>query len=119
MSGTGAGDERGFSIVEVVISLVIFAVAMTGLVSMSVLGSEQLRVAGDEDERWAVSQEKLEELIARDTANLTSGSDTIRGYPLGWTVTKGDPSKVVLLVTARDGSPLSRTDTLVTYVDNR
>lgn len=118
MNGAGSRGERGFSIVEVVISLVIFAVAMTGLVSMSVLGSELLRVGGDEDDRWSVSQVKLEELVAKDTAALTDGSDTIRGYPLTWTVTKGDPTKIVLLLGPREGGALSRSDTLVTYVDN-
>lgn len=110
---------RGYSLVEIVIALVIFAIAMTGLVTMSVLGSEQLRVAHDEDARWSVAQRKLEELIAQDTAALVNGTQTVAGYPLSWTVIKGDPTKIVLVVTAPSGATLSRTDTIVTYIDNR
>ena len=105
--------------VEIVIAVVIFAIAMTGLVTMAVLGSEQLRVAENEDERWAVTQRKLEALIALDTAVLANGTETVAGYPLSWTVTKGDPTRIVLVVAARTGSSLSRADTMVTYVDNR
>lgn len=116
---TKDAGTRGFSLVEIVIALVIFAIAMTGLVSMSVLGSEQLRVADDEDERWSVAQRQLEELIAKDTSALANGTQTVAGYPLSWTVTKGDPTKIVLVITAPSGGTLSRTDTIVTYVDNR
>ena len=116
---TTSVQRGGFSMVEVIIALVIFAIAMTGLVTMSVLGSEQLRVASNEDERWSVTQRKLEELVALDTAALTNGSETLDGYPVSWTVTKGDPTKIVLVVAPRSASTLSRTDTMVTYVDNR
>lgn len=118
MSARGKDARGGFTVVEVVIALMIFGVAITGLMGMSLLASEQLRVAADEDERWAVSQQKLEELVAQDTASLAAGSETIHGYPLTWTVTKGDPTKVLLIVSPNSGSPLGRTDTLVAYVDN-
>lgn len=119
MNHASRPDAAGFSLVELMISLVIFALAMGGLLSMAILGTDQLRAGASEDERWAVAHQKMEELIATDTAALAGGLDTVRGHPLEWTIVKGAPTRIILVVGPEEGALLRRADTIVTYVDNR
>ncbi len=85
-------SEEGFSLVEVMVALAIFAIALTGPAALMVRAMQ----ANDQAQRMTaavnLAQEKLEEL--RDMAPPTSGTDAVSEPNIGdyarvWTVGTG------------------------------
>jgi len=66
--------EQGFSLLEVMVSLVLIAIIMTGLMNFFIASSQQLRVAHTKFVATNLARLKLVEQLNHDFANLTSSS---------------------------------------------
>jgi prepilin-type N-terminal cleavage/methylation domain-containing protein len=69
-----AGDERGFTMIEVMIAIVLLAVATTGLVGLFRIQSGASSFSRHASEATELAQDKLEFLRTQGTA--TAGSET-------------------------------------------
>ncbi len=111
-------DTRGISLVEILVALLIFSVAIIGLSSVGLVSTRTLR-AGDSYARASIAaQSKLDSLRSAGWAALTdglTGSDNVQGYAVSWSVAGTDPRRVTLVV-ARSVMGMIYPDTFVTYV---
>ena len=76
----------GFTLVELLVALMIFAVGMLGLAATA--GSVTRMMGGAKRQVLAatVAQSRLERLRSSPCASITGGSDTTRGIVNKWTV---------------------------------
>ena len=110
-------DARGISVIEVMVALLIFTLAILSLASAGFVASQTLRSGRSYMGAWAAAQSKLDSLTAAGWTALggTSGVDTLQGYPVTWNVQGGNPRRVILVV-ERSVSGKVFADTFVTYV---
>lgn len=90
--------ERGVSLVEVMVGIVILALALLSLSAASGLAARQLYYSRTDSQWSAAVQQKLEELGSQGFANVSNGSGVVQGYNMTWTVTGTDPKTVKLMV---------------------
>lgn len=113
--------DRGFTLVETLVALTIFAFVLTGLTQ----GLMSTIRANDQARRLtragALAQALLEDLQGRDAGALGSGSDTVeRGYRRLWTITADAPvagARTVEIVVEwldRDGRHALRLPSIIT-----
>lgn len=114
-----ARDERGVSLVEVMIGMVILTSALLGLIGASGLAL-QTTIRGRQDlQMWAAVQWKADSLVSLGWGNVSSGSDMVQGFPMSWTVSGTDLEQIDLLVDHTSlGTGAARQDTLVLYLTN-
>ena len=112
-----ARDERGVSLVEVLIGMVMLTAAVLGLVGASGLAL-QTTIRGRRDmQLWAALQWKADSLVSVGWGSVTNGTDTVQGYPMSWTVTGTDLEQIDILVdypSLMTGAMIR--DTLVIYL---
>ena len=72
-------SRRGFSLVEIVVSVTLLAVAMMSLAGASAFGLNQMGKARQDLQYSADVQQVVDSLTAKGWGNVTSGSTTIRG----------------------------------------
>ncbi len=110
-------DARGVSVIEVMVALLIFTLAILSLASAGFVASRSLRSGRSYMGAWSAAQSKLDSLTAAGWTALggTSGVDTVQGYPVTWDVQGDDPRRVILVV-ERSISGQVFADTFVTYV---
>ena len=99
--GEGAGEREprrgspGFSLVEIMVALVVFAIGVLGLAGMIPMAMRNLNQGAGATHAQALAQGKLEELVnASGDLWLTAGTsaDTLDGrYVRSWTITADAP----------------------------
>ena len=108
---TRARDERGISLIDVMVGLVMLTSAVLGLASAAGLAI-RTTIRGRQDmQLWAAVQWKADSLIS--LANVTNGSDTVHGYPMSWTVSGEKIELLVDYASLTTGATIR--DTLVLY----
>ena len=119
-----ARDERGVSLIEVMVAMVILTSALLSLASAAGLAL-RTTIRGREDLKvWAAVQRKGDSLVARGAGNITTGSDVVEGRAISWTVgawTAGglSPQRIDLIVDRAAMMDLSIVkDTIVLYLSN-
>ncbi len=110
-------DARGVSLVEVLVALLIFTMAILALATAGSIASKTLRSGRSYMGSWAVAQSKLDSLTALGWAALggQSGTETVQGFAVTWNVQGTNPRRVTLVV-QRNLSGTVYPDTFVTYV---
>jgi len=111
---------EGFSLVEVLVAITLLSVAMMSLAGAAALGLSQLGKARQDLQYAADVQQVTDSLVGKGWNNVASGSSTIRGRPVSWTVSTLSPNsqRVNVLVT-RNGQAnvnLTYTDTVTIYL---
>jgi prepilin-type N-terminal cleavage/methylation domain-containing protein len=112
-----AGQQAGFSLVEMLIAIVLFSFAAVSVASMGLMAAKLQRVGRSDDQMWHAVHYQLESLTSMAYDSVTSGSAVVRGYPMSWTVTGTDPKAIILDVETRHISGNTVHDTIVTYLD--
>ena len=115
MTPTIQSEPRaGFSLVEVLVSMTLMAVVMMGLGGAATLGLSQMGKARQDLQYSADVQQLTDSLVAKGWNNVVSGSGTIRGRVVSWTVTNiNAKSQQVKIVVQRRG----QANTSVIYPD--
>lgn len=100
--------REGFTIVEVIISVVILAVGLLGMAGATLLVVQQTTLADATADRSAAVQSAIEQLRAVPFDDVVAGSDSVGVFDVSWTVTSGGRWKQVEIVTVGPGSVTSR-----------
>jgi prepilin-type N-terminal cleavage/methylation domain-containing protein len=110
----------GFSLVEILVAVTLLGVAMMSLAGAAALGLSQMGKARQDLQYSADVQQVADSLVGVGWNNVTSGSSTIRGRSVGWTVTtvSANSEKVDVVVTRRGqaNATLVFSDTLTLYL---
>jgi prepilin-type N-terminal cleavage/methylation domain-containing protein len=123
MTPTIQSEPRaGFSLVEVLVSMTLMAVVMMGLGGAATLGLSQMGKARQDLQYSADVQQLTDSLVAKGWNNVVSGSGTMRGRVVSWTVTTINPkSQEVKIVVQRRGqanTSLIYPDTVTLYLSD-
>jgi prepilin-type N-terminal cleavage/methylation domain-containing protein len=78
-------NESGFTILEVMVSMIILAMSLLLLLNMAMVAIDGNDWSNQATRSTQLLQEKLEEL--RTSSNLTNGADTVNNILRVWTVT--------------------------------
>ncbi len=108
-------DERGVSLVELLVAVMILAVALLGLAAAGGVAAQQLHTARTDMHRWVAAQQQIEELVRMGYDSVTTASAVVQGYPMSWTVTGTNPKKVIFTVERTNLSYQTVQDTTVLY----
>lgn len=83
-------DERGFTLVEAVLALLILGVGLLAVAGMTLSVGTQARTAGLFTDQNLVAQEELGHAAARGWNGTSPGTtvDTVRRNGVDWTVTE-------------------------------
>jgi prepilin-type N-terminal cleavage/methylation domain-containing protein len=121
--GARGVGERGFSLIELMVGATVFVVGVLGLVGLSFVTMRQANRARDDLQYSADIQQVLDSLLAKGWGNVTSGSATIRGRALTWTLTNASASNLQTITMFVPRSKYQGvlnaamvTDTLVAYL---
>ncbi len=109
------GDRRGLSLVEIIVALMILSGALLSLAGAAGLAARHLHSGRVDLNAWAASQSQAEDLMSQSFATISSGSATVHGHAMTWTVSGTNPKKVLLEMDWTNGRGLVVTDTVVLY----
>jgi type IV pilus assembly protein PilV len=98
--------EKGFSLIEVMIALVLFAIGLLAFAGLEIVAVRNATYAKDYGKANTYAQQKVEEMKGTDWASVATGSDTLeQRYTRAWTVTEtGTVKTVAVTVTWVDPS---------------
>jgi len=101
---TAAHREKGFTLVEILIALTIFAIGILGVASMQVWGLRGNASAIRHSEAATLATDKIEELMAVNYATLESGpttqqTETQGNYTITWRVAPNTPINLTTTIT--------------------
>ncbi len=114
-----ARDERGVSLIEVMVGLVMLTSALLALASAAGLALRTTVRAGEDVQLWAAAQWTADSLVSMGAGNVVSGSGVVQGRTVSWTVSGTDPQRIDLVVDRRRMTDLVIVkDTLVLYLTN-
>ena len=96
-------EKRGFSLVEILVAVTLLGFAMMSLAGAAALGLSQMGKARQDLHYSADVQQVADSLVGLGWNKVSSGSSTIRGRAVSWTVTTLSPNsqKLNLIVTRR------------------
>lgn len=106
---------RGFTLIEVIAALILFAVGILGLSAVVAVTGKQVRFAHIRTTLRSLGQERMESLLAGGFDELSDGEDQQSRYQIEWSVAGDDPKQVVLVVSHSQGQAQA-SDTLATLV---
>ena len=91
-----ARDERGVSMIELLVLMVILSGALMSLAAAMGYAYTNLGRSNMDMDAYAAQQSQVEALINADYNSVASGSSTIGGYNMSWTVSGVHPKQLVL-----------------------
>jgi len=98
-------QNRGFTLLEVMISLVILAVGLLGLAQLTLISRAGLISSQGMTEATTIAQSKLEELRAVTWDEIQAGQDTVTGstgisFERTWGITTDNNRKMITCLMA-------------------
>ena len=92
---THRGNERGISLIEVMVGVVLMTIGILGLAALSVTVAQANRGATNRSRADQVLHEKIEEFQTADYDEITNGDDEITvgdiTFERTWTITDDTP----------------------------
>src|SRR5256885_3463548 len=112
-------DRQGFSLVEMLASIVILTLGLLSLAGAMAAGTRSVSRAKQDVQYYADVQQELDSLISRGYGHVASCGTTVRGRSITWTVTSLANSQQIKLI-AQHRATTDRTrvlyDTLIVYL---
>jgi prepilin-type N-terminal cleavage/methylation domain-containing protein len=116
---TGA-SKSGFSLVEVLVAVSLLGLALMSLAGAAALGLSQMGKARQDLQYAADMQQVTDSLVSLGWNRVTSGTSTVRGRSVKWTVTTLSPTSQKLdVILQRRGLANTATvysDTVTVYL---
>ncbi|MCD6332035.1 MAG: prepilin-type N-terminal cleavage/methylation domain-containing protein [Bacteroidales bacterium] len=98
-SNPSAIGEKGFTLIEVMIAMGVFAIGILAVASMQITASQGNRSARLQTEAVTRASECMENLVNQGYSDITDGSDTQGEINLSWTVADDTPITDIRTVT--------------------
>lgn len=115
-----SNQREGFTLVEVLVSVSLLSIVLMGLSGAAALGLAQMSKARQDLQYAADVQQVADSLVAKGYLNVATGSTTIRGRSISWTVsTVNAKSQTIALIAQRRGlanTSVIYSDTLTLYL---
>ncbi len=83
-------SERGFTVVEVLIAVLVLTVGLLGMVTTAALTTRMIAQGQRYSEASAIANERFEILRSRACAEMTGGSAQAGRFSVSWTVTASE-----------------------------
>lgn len=96
-------DRGGFTIVELVVSLLILTVGLLAFAGTTIVLIRQVTTAGLATERATAVQTVVERLRALPYDSVSAGGDSIGAFRVTWTSTRVGATKEVRVITVGPG----------------
>ena len=120
MTQRAQSPREGFSLIEVLIAITLLSVVMLSLASGAALALSQMSKGRQDLEYSADVQQVADSLLAIGWNNVSSGSSTVRGRAVNWTVStlSANAQKVTIVVDRRGtaNTSLVYSDTVSLYL---
>ncbi len=88
---TTVNNDKGFTIIEVMIVIGIFAIGILAVASMQVSAFQGNRSATLRTMAITLASERMENLISQDYGAIVSDSQAVDNFNISWTVTNDSP----------------------------
>ena len=107
-SGSLPPRERGFTLVELMVAMIIFVIGLLALASTTAVTTRHMGGGAQMARAASAAQTRFERLRAEACETITDGSDESRGIAEKWTVTTMPRAVEVTLVVSFDTNRGSR-----------
>jgi type IV pilus modification protein PilV len=84
---SGVRRRAGFTLVELLVAIMVFAVGMLGLAATAGAVTQLMGGAKRQTIASTIAQSRIERLRSSPCGTVTTGADTVRGVVSAWTVT--------------------------------
>jgi prepilin-type N-terminal cleavage/methylation domain-containing protein len=93
--------QAGFTLIEALIGVVVLSLGLLALGAAAGISLRDLTRSRRDMQYWADVQQVVDSLIGRGWGNVSSGSRTVNGRPMSWTLTTVSPNsqRLDILVT--------------------
>ena len=110
-------SRRGGSMLEVVVGLVVFAIGALSLVAGSLMAARTMKDSRSLAAASVAAQSTVDSLkaVGFDGIGGASGSFTVKGHAVTWSVSADDP-RVASVIVTRQTTPRLAQDTIRAYI---
>lgn len=97
--------RRGFGLVEILISLIILAIALLAIAATFIYSTKLMSHTVDHEKAVLLASEKMDQLEALEYSSLVASSDEVAKFSISWVAPADseDISKNVTLTVSWDG----------------
>ncbi|MBE0596915.1 MAG: hypothetical protein IH614_06585 [Desulfuromonadales bacterium] len=93
--GFPASNQRGFSLLDIIIGLFLFSVGMLAVMKMQLLATELAGTARLRSQAAFLAEQRMEELLRLDYPLVGSGTEDIPPHMVTWSAGGGVDYKVI------------------------
>lgn len=112
------GSERGVTLVETLVMIIITSVALLSLAASMGYAYRNLGHSRIDMNAYAAAQAQMETLVNVHYDSIAPGSNTMNGYSLTWTVSGTDPKTLLLDLHYTNRSGYAATERSVLHYPN-
>lgn len=113
---TRLSGDAGFSLTELLISLIMLSIGVVGFATAVSLTATELRIGRRDTDVALLAADRIEILKAMSHDSVAPGSSTQGDYQLDWVVEGSNPKKVTLVATFPREKGGVQSDTFVCYI---
>jgi prepilin-type N-terminal cleavage/methylation domain-containing protein len=123
MTRDAGKPRRGFTIVEVTVALMLLSMGLMAIVGLSTTSLRTASRASEEGRYYADAQEVIDSLMSLGFGVPVTGSTTIRGRPISWTVGSSATAPQLVTIAIQRTGYINKAkivkDTIILYLSKR